>query len=243
MVEKLLRAHASVRKYKNYTLSTEEVTELIETAQHAASSHFVQAYSVIWVTDESKKEELGRLSKNPKQFETAGAAFLLCADFNRLQVAGNLHNTNIEIDTTENVLVGTVDVALFAQNLVIAAESKGYGICFIGGVRNNPTEISQLFDLPQGVFPLFAITLGVPDQQNEVKPRLPVAAVLHENKYNSKKYELLLKEYDHTMEEYYAGRETNQKVTNWTSQMAEFLEKPRRPHMAEFLASKGFHLK
>ena len=80
MVEKLLRSHASVRKYKDYTLSKEEVYELIETAQHAASSHFVQAYSVIWITDEVKKEELGRLSRNPQQFETAGAAFLLCAD-------------------------------------------------------------------------------------------------------------------------------------------------------------------
>ena len=62
----------------------------METAQHAASSHFVQAYSVIWVTDEQKKEELGRLSKNPTQFETAGAALLLCADFHRLQAAGKL---------------------------------------------------------------------------------------------------------------------------------------------------------
>lgn len=243
MVEKLLRAHASVRKYKDYTLSKEEVSELIETAQHAASSHFVQAYSVIWVTNETKKEELGRLSRNPKQFETAGAAFLLCADFHRLQVAGKLQDTEIEIDTTENVLVGTVDVALFAQNLVIAAESKGYGICFIGGVRNSPAEISYLFDLPEGVFPLFAITLGVPDQQNEVKPRLPVGAVLHENGYDSSTYEALLTDYDNTMQEYYAIRGSNQKVATWTEQMAEFLEQPRRPHMAEFLASKGFHLK
>lgn len=243
MVEKLLRSHASVRKYKDYMLTKEEVSELVETAQHAASSHFVQAYSVIWVSDKAKKEELGRLSQNPKQFETAGAALLLCADFHRLQAAGKLHNTQIEIDTTENVLVGTVDVALFAQNLVIAAESKGFGICFIGGVRNAPSEISQLVGLPEGVFPLFAITLGVPDQQNEVKPRLPVAAILHENNYDSAKYESLLKEYDHTMEAYYASRGSNQKVANWTQQMAEFLEKPRRPHMAEFLASKGFQLK
>ena len=48
---------------------------------------------------------------------------------------------------------------LFAQNLVIAAESKGFGICYIGGVRNEPAAISQLFELPTGVFPLFAITL------------------------------------------------------------------------------------
>ena len=243
MVEKLLRGHASVRKYKDYILSREEVSELVETAQHAASSHFVQAYSVIWVTDEEKREELGRLSRNPKQFETAGAALLLCADFHRLQIAGQLHNTKIDIDTTENVLVGTVDVALFAQNLVIAAESKGFGICYIGGVRNEPEAISNLFDLPEGVFPLFAITLGVPDQQNEVKPRLPVDAILHENIYDCSKYEELLNKYDQIVENYYANRGSNQKVATWTKQMADFLESPRRPHMAEFLASKGFHLK
>ena len=243
MVQELLRKHSSVRKYKDYTLTKEEVSELVETAQHAASSHFVQAYSVIWVNDEQKKEELGRLSQNPKQFETAGAALLLCADFHRLQVAGKLQQTEIEIDTTENVLVGAVDVALFAQNLVIAAEAKGFGICYIGGVRNEPTAISDLFDLPTGVFPLFAITLGIPDQQNEVKPRLPVAAILHENNYNSVKYEELLPEYDRTMEDYYTSRGSNQKTANWTKSMADYLEKPRRTHMADFLASKGFHLK
>lgn len=243
MVQELLRKHSSVRKYKDYTLTKEEVSELVETAQHAASSHFVQAYSVIWVSDEQKKEELGRLSNNPTQFETAGAALLLCADFHRLQVAGKLQQTDIVIDTTENVLVGAVDVALFAQNLVIAAEAKGFGICYIGGVRNEPAAISQLFELPTGVFPLFAITLGIPDQQNEVKPRLPVTAVLHENNYNSAKYEVLLPEYDQTMEDYYKSRGSNQKTANWTKSMAEFLETPRRPHMAEFLASKGFTLK
>ncbi|WP_419960393.1 oxygen-insensitive NADPH nitroreductase [Psychrobacillus sp. BM2] len=243
MVQELLRKHSSVRKFKDYTLTKEEVSELVETAQHAASSHFVQAYSVIWVSDEQKKEELGRLSKNPKQFETAGASLLLCADFHRLQVAGKLQQTEIVIDTTENVLVGAVDVALFAQNLVIAAEAKGFGICYIGGVRNDPAAISHLFDLPTGVFPLFAITLGVPDQQNEVKPRLPVEAVLHENNYNSAKYEDLLPEYDQTMEDYYTSRGSNQKTANWTKSMADFLEKPRRTHMANFLASKGFHLK
>ena len=100
-----------------------------------------------------------------------------------------------------------------------------------------------MFELPTGVFPLFAITLGIPDQQNEVKPRLPVTAVLHENNYNSAKYEVLLPEYDQTMEDYYKSRGSNQKTANWTKSMAEVLETPRRPHMAEFLASKGFTLK
>ena len=241
--QELLRSHSSVRKYTGEEIPRETVIELIETAQMAASSHFVQAYSVIWVTDEEKKQRLGELSKNEFQFKTAGASFLFCVDFKRLQTAGQKHGVEIVADSAENVLVGVADVALFAQNFVIAAESEGYGICYIGGARTNPHEISELFDLPEYVFPLFAMTIGKPTKRNETKPRLPVAAVLHENSYNTEKYETLLDEYDATMEAYYASRSSNQKMANWTKQMADFLIDQKRPFIKQFLATKGFNWK
>jgi len=240
MVLNLLSSHTSIRTYKNSKLSKEEVFELISVAQHAASSHFVQAYSVIWVTDNELKKKLGDYSKNPIQMETAGAVFVCCVDFERLRIAGQLNDTSIVTDSAENVMVGTIDIALFAQNLAIAAESKGYGICYIGGVRNSPAEISELLNLPTNVFPVFAMTMGVPDEQHEVKPRLPVDAILHENGYNSEKYQTLLPVYDKTLEEYYASRSSNQKATNWTKSMAEFLKVPRRTHLKKFLEDKGF---
>ena len=81
MTKQLLRNHSSVRKYTGESIPRETVIDLIETAQMAASSHFVQAYSVIWVTDEDKKKQLGELSKNEFQFQTAGGSFLFCVDF------------------------------------------------------------------------------------------------------------------------------------------------------------------
>lgn len=242
-VKDLLRSHTSVRKYTGEIIPKEKVEDLIVTAQMAASSHFVQAYSVILVTDEEKKQKLGELSKNEFQFTTAGASLLFCVDFKRLQKACEKHGVEIVADTVENLLVGVADVAIFAQNFVIAAESEGYGICYIGGARNNPAEISELFNLPEYVFPLFAMTVGVPTKRNETKPRLPVQAILHENEYNVEKYDQLLDEYDKTMENYYASRSSNQKMANWTKQMADFLIKERRPFIKEFLAEKGFTLK
>ena len=238
--KELLRSHSSVRKYTGEEISRETVIDLIETAQMAASSHFVQAYSVIWVTDEEKKQKLGELSKNDFQFKTAGASFLFCVDFKRLQVAGQKHGVDIVTDSAENLLVGVADVSLFAQNFVVAAEAEGFGICYIGGARTNPAEISELFDLPDYVFPLFAMTIGTPTKRNETKPRLPVAAVLHENSYNVEQYNQLLDDYDATMENYYASRSSNQKMATWTKQMADFLIDQKRPHMKEFLATKGF---
>ncbi len=242
-VKELLRSHSSVRKYTGEQIPRETVVELIQTAQMAASSHFVQAYSVIWVTDEEKKQKLGELSKNDFQFTTAGASFLFCVDFKRLQKAGQKHGVEIVADTVENVLVGVADVAIFAQNFVIAAEAEGYGICYIGGARNNPAEISELFNLPEYVFPLFAMTIGTPTKRNETKPRLPVDAILHENGYDVDKYDSLLDEYDSIMENYYASRSSNNKISNWTKQMADFLIEQRRPQMKEFLSSKGFNWK
>ncbi len=147
---------------------------------------------------------------------------------------------DIDFSAAENVLVGAVDVALFAQNVAIAAESKGYGICYIGGVRNAPEEISELLHLPEGVAPLFAMTIGVPDEANEVKPRLPVEAIIHENGYDAKNMMNFIPAYDQTMNDYYMSRGSNQKDAAWSDSMATFLEAPRRTHMKAFLKKQGF---
>lgn len=242
MTINLLAKHASVRKYKPITLSNEEVRELVSAGQAAASSNFVQAYSAIHLTDPTIKEELVKFASNAQQFSTAGAILVLCMDYYRIEKGAQLTG-QIDYQNAEDLLVAATDVALFAQNISIAAESKGYGICYIGGVRNHPAEISELLGLPKGVAPMYALTIGVPDEQNEVKPRLPVEAILHENHYNKEKYEELIPQYNETMNEYYQNRSTNQKNSDWSDSIATFLGQPRRLHMKEFLQKQGFDFK
>jgi hypothetical protein len=67
--------------------------------------------------------------------------------------------------------------------MALAAESLGYGICFIGGVMDAALEIARLLELPQGVVPLFGLTIGVPDEDPPVRPRMPLRVLVHENKY------------------------------------------------------------
>lgn len=236
----LLKSHKSVRIYKEEPISDKTFHEMLHAAQHAASSNFVQAYSVIRVKDPVKKNKLAELSKNRKQFDSAPLALVFCADLKRLAHAAGIHKKDIQAGLTENFLVAVIDTALFAQNFAIAAESKGYGICYIGGVRNNPGPISELLELPNYVVPLFGMTVGVPDEENEVKPRLPVEAILHEDTYNDQKYVRILEDYDKMMENYYKQRASNKRDNAWTDVMAEFMSKKRREYMLEFLQSRGF---
>lgn len=238
----LLKQHTSVRSYTDEGIDDATLYEMLEAGQHASSSHFVQAYSVIHVTDAEKKAKLAELSNNERQINSAPVTLLFCADLKRLEIASSLHETEFVADYAENFLVAVIDTALFAQNVAVAAESKGYGICYIGGVRNEITAISELFNLPDFVLPLFAMTIGVPVKRNEVKPRLPLAAILHENTYVTDHYKEELAKYDQMMRDYYIRRTKNKKDTNWTTEMAKFYRKPRREHMKQFIESKGFNL-
>lgn len=240
---KLLQGHTSIRDYKNEDIPLDTLKNMLVSAQHAASSNFVQAYSVIHITDPEKKKAIATFSKNERQIYSAPVLLLFCADMKRLEYACEKQGTSIQNDTLENFLVAVIDTALFAQNFVVAAESQKYGICYIGGVRNNPEDISRVVGLPDKIIPLFGMTVGIPDETQSIKPRLPVGAILHENVYNEEKYDELLDQYDSLLEDYYGKRHTNQKKTNWTIGMSDFLSVPRREHMKSFVNSKGFHLK
>lgn len=241
-ITQLLKRHTTIRDYQPTPIDKAELKLMLHAAQHAASSNFIQAYSVIHITDQKKIEQLATLADNKRQILSAPVVLLFCADLKRAKKACQMQNVDIDKNNLENFIVTTVDTALFAQNFVVAAESKGYGICYIGGVRNQPEEISELVDLPDYVFPLFGMTVGVPADTPEVKPRLPIDAILHENNYEIDKYETILKSYDETMENYYQERTSNKKQTNWTKTMAAFLKIPRREHMQDFIRSRKFDI-
>ncbi|WP_438875237.1 nitroreductase family protein, partial [Bacillus cereus group sp. Bce033] len=85
---------------------------------------------------------------------------VFCADMKRPTEAAERTGAKVVRGMTEQLLVASVDVALMAQNVAIAAESEGLGICYIGGIRNNPAAVSDLLRLPKHVYPVFGMCLG-----------------------------------------------------------------------------------
>ena len=117
----------------------------------------------------------------------AAEFLVMCADLRR--VAHALHKTGgapLE-GHTEHFLSASIDVALMAQNVMVAAESVGLGAVFIGGIRNDPMMVSELLELPDLVYPEFGLCLGWPDQQPEVKPRMPLEMIMHEDRYHDER--------------------------------------------------------
>lgn len=236
-------SHTSVRSFTNEKISEEIVETLIKCAQAASSSHFVQAYSIIYITDLSIRNQIAELLDNPKHILEAPIYFVFVADLSRHEQITKLHNIEMGSLESEALLIATVDTTLAAQTMMIAAESLGLGGVYTGVIRNYPYEISKLLNLPDKSFALFGLSLGYPSKINEVKPRLPLNEIVHLNEYNKDKSLNNLSNYDKEMEVYYSKRSSNNKVDRWTYQMAHYFGDTLRPQMNTFLSSKGFKLK
>ncbi|WP_053376099.1 oxygen-insensitive NADPH nitroreductase [Paenibacillus sp. FJAT-27812] len=246
---KMLLNHRSIRSYKDESLTDEQIHHIVQSAQSAATSSYVQAYTIIGVKDASKKEKLAELAGNQAYVAKNGHFFVFCLDLHRLELAAELEGAAAEqieqaLNSTEMFMIGVIDTALAAQNAVIAAESMGLGICYIGGLRNQLDEVSKLLQTPNRVVPLFGLSVGYPANLSDTKPRLPLANVYHEDGYNQDQSELVdqLQAYDQVISSYYSERTGGARKDRWSEAMAKLLQNPKRLYMKRFLNDKNIPL-
>ena len=237
---KKLNEHRSIRKLTDAPVGDDLLHQLITAGQAAASSSFLQGVTIIRVTDPEKRAAFKEITGGQAYVEAAPEFLVFCADLSRPMRCCTDHGGTPSEGLTEHFIIATVDVALCAQNVAVAAESAGLGICYIGAIRNDAARSAALLDLPQQVYPVFGMCIGWPDQDPEVKPRLPVSVVLKENSYSIDGEAEAIAAYDEEMRDYYGTRSANIKIQGWSEQMAGLLGKESRLHMRPFLESKGF---
>jgi Nitroreductase family. len=241
----LIMSHRSIRSFRNEPLTEEQIETIVRCAQSASSSNFMQAYSIIGVTDPAKKAKLAEISGG-SFVETCGHLFLFCADLHRLKLACQMENADLDdvLESTERFMVAVADCSLAAQNAAIAAESMGLGICYVGGIRNDVRKVCEILNLPDFVFPLYGLAVGYPAEEPELKPRLPLGAVYFENEYlnDEKKFRNMLEQYNQEIRKYYRKRTGGKEEDSWTERMVKTLSRRARMDMKARTREKGFCL-
>ncbi len=237
--QRLQLQHRSVRRFVDRPLENGQLEMLIRCGQAAASSSFIQAYSVVRVTETLDRAAIAAAAGGQAWIEQAAEFLVFCADLRRVDAACHHVGAGHLDGYAEHGLASIVDVALMAQNVFLAAESQGLGGVFIGGIRNDPQVVVECLELPLLVLPVFGMCLGWPDQDNEVKPRMPVELVLHEGHYRDPS-EARIQAYDDTMAAYYAARTDNSRLSDWRTPTARAVQGKKREHMLDFLRARGF---
>lgn len=242
-VLQLLNSHRSIRKYTEEPVTDEMVQAVVSAGFSAATSSNLQGSTVIRVRNEKTRSILAEIAGGQTWVETAGAFMVWCADLHRSAEACATDGGTFAPGMTEHFLIAAVDCALAAQNAVVAAESLGLGICYIGGIRNDTDAVAELLELPEQVFPLFGLCLGWPAQDPVRKPRLPLSVTLKEERYDASLDAPRIAAYDEELRSYYLERTRGAMDRTWTADMSALLGKESRPHIRNSLTKQGLATK
>lgn len=205
-----MKNHRAYRHFKSgKTLSPAHLQAILDCARQAPSWMNGQHCTIINITDSALREKIVALQPANPQVGTCSAFLIFVADLNRARLCSEAYGGDFGAAShSDNLITAVTDASLAAQNAVVAAESLGYGTCFIGGMRFIAKDLIELLKLPKHTFPVFGLCIGEPDIEMRIKPRLPQAAVYAENAYPSE--QILaesLEQYEQTMTEFGEARE------------------------------------
>jgi nitroreductase len=179
----LINNHISIRKFSSRPIDRKLLESIIYSGTRASTTGNMQLYSVVVSQSENEKKELIPLHFNQPVAKNAPVILTFVADFNRFSKWCEWNEAKPGYDNLLSFLTASIDALLFAQNVCIAAENVGLGICYLGTATYNAKEIIQVLNLPKLTFPITAVAIGYPDEKPELTDRIPVNGLIHYGKY------------------------------------------------------------
>ncbi|RYX86085.1 NADPH-dependent oxidoreductase [bacterium] len=241
--------HKSVRQFKKEPLAAGTVELLATAAQSAASSSNLQAWSVVALQNEEHKAAAATLCGNQQFIRDAPLFMVFIADLARLYwICEHEKQPTEGLEFFEMFLVAALDAALAAQNMAVASEGLGLGICYAGAARNHPRELADLLKLPSHSIALFGMAIGHPqdDLKTTAKPRLPQSGLLHYETYSSEQWPTEIEAYNQTMAEFYESQQMNAHQS-WSQSSAKRVCRKEslsgRDVLRQILEERGFGLR
>lgn len=179
----LLKSHRTIRKYTDRPIDPKVMSDILECGCRASNTGNMQIYSIVVTQEYEARMQLAK--QHFGQGSTAPAYLTICVDVNRYHHWCRLNGCQDEpYNNLLWLMSGTVDASLCAQNICVAAEAYGLGICYLGTVMYNTKAIAEILQLPKGVVPVITISMGYPAEEQHLSERLPLDGVVHYEQYH-----------------------------------------------------------
>lgn len=167
-LERCLRARRSVRKFTSEPVDRAELQELLELAVLAPSASNLQPWRFIVADDPALVGKIRSFS--PGISGEPPCLILFCLDTALLPVRAD--------GSTEDACA-VLDLAMAAENLMLAAAGRGLGSCAVKSFH--PKLVRRILDLPERFCLELLVTLGHPARIPEMPRRRPLEELIHYN--------------------------------------------------------------
>lgn len=175
--------HKSIRKFKTDPILPEILDKILHAATRASTTGNMQVYSMVVTTQPEIKEKLWEAHFKQSMVKQAPVVITFCADFNRFSTWCNQRDAVPVYTNFLSFFTASIDALLASQNLAIAAEDFGLGICYLGTTTYMAQKIIDILNLPKLVVPVTTLVVGYPAENPPLTDRLPISGVVHSETY------------------------------------------------------------
>ena len=183
MIQTILN-HRSIRKYSEKEVEKQILDEILVAGTKASTTGNMQVYSIVVTKNKVIKDQLWEAHFKQDMVKQAPVILTFCADFNRFNKWCKLRDTTPGYDNFLSFYTASIDALLAAQNVAVAAESHGLGICYLGTTTYMADKIISILDIPKNVVPVTTLVIGYPDETPDLTDRLPTDGIVHFEKYH-----------------------------------------------------------
>jgi nitroreductase len=179
-----IHQHRSIRKYKSDPIPDDLLIKILEAGIRASSSGNMQTYSIIVTRDSVLREQLYKAHFEQNMLLEAPILLTFCADFHRMRQWLRISHAPDNFDNFMSFMIAAIDAILVSQNVALAAESEGLGICYLGSTFSNCVQVGRILELPDNVVPVVGFTIGYPNEDPVLRDRLPLDGLVHYDTYH-----------------------------------------------------------
>jgi nitroreductase/FMN reductase [NAD(P)H] len=244
-------AHRTHRRYKPDPVPDDVLEVVLAAALSAPSKSDLQQVAIVLVQDRDKQRTIGSWIPDMPWIADAPRFMVFCGDHRRLRRVFELRGRPFPNDTLDMFMNAAVDAGLVLQNFITAAAAVGLGSCPISVVRNHVEKLSEMLELPPGVFPVAGLCVGYPAQSGWISMRLPPAVTVHVDRYDDTDLPAQLEAYDRRREARHATPRDKQRYPErwgytepygWSEDKARQYSVPERHSFGPYVRRQGFGL-
>ena len=245
-----IAGRASCRRFRPEPLDADLLETLCAVALSAPSKSDLQQRDIVIVDAPDLVASLKDLVAAQAWIAGAPSLVVVCANNRRQRQIHEWAGRPFVNDHLDAFFNASVDAAILLGTLVVAAEAAGLGCCPISTIRNKAAAASTLLGLPDHVFPVAALAIGVPESpERPVSARLPLSVTVHRNRFGEAGLREALARYD-TVRAAEGPEATQRSVERfgraaeygWSEDKTRQYALPERTDFGAFVRMRGFNL-
>ncbi len=244
-----LATRGVVRRFKPDKLPAALIDTLCALALCSPTKSDLQQRDILIVEDAGKRARIDALLVDQDWLPGCPHFLVFLGNNRRQRQVHEWRGKPFANDHLDAFFNASVDSAIALSSFITAAEAVGLGCVPVSMLRNHSFAVSDLFELPDHVFPIAGLGLGWPAADNWISLRLPLSHTVHRDTFKEESIREAVEAYDERRRSVAPYRKQRQverwgeaPAYGWSEDKARQYSVPDRADWGAFVKGKGFKL-